>query len=110
MPVVVTVHSSAAECRPRNAKCLLKYKRATTATERQEQNIGSATHNYLDISEWGVADVGGDEQQFGLSGSPTKVKKIENIVFQAKETKHLTAEDADVEALIVELIGNHTIG
>jgi electron transfer flavoprotein beta subunit len=110
LPVVITVHGSAAECRPRNAKCLLKYKRATTATERKEQNISGIEYDYLDIPEWGVADVGGEEQQFGLSGSPTKVKKIENIVFQAKETKHLTAADNDVEDLIVELIGNHTIG
>jgi electron transfer flavoprotein beta subunit len=110
LPVVITVHGSAAACRPRNAKCLLKYKRATTATERKEQNLGDIEHNYLDIPEWGVADVGGDEQQFGLSGSPTKVKKVENIVFQAKATKRLSSSDKDVEELILELIENHTIG
>jgi electron transfer flavoprotein beta subunit len=38
------------------------------------------------------------------------VKKIENIVFQAKEAKRLTAADADVEGLVQELIANHTIG
>lgn len=43
-------------------------------------------------------------------GSPTKVKQIENIVFQAKESKTLTASDADIEELIKELIVNHTIG
>ena len=39
-----------------------------------------------------------------------KVKKIENIIFQAKESKTLTGSDADVENLIVELLANHTIG
>ena len=57
-----------------------------------------------------VADVNGDTKQCGLSGSPTKVKKIENIIFQAKESKTLTGSDADVENLIVELLANHTIG
>ena len=65
---------------------------------------------YLNITEWSVADVNGDTKQCGLSGSPTKVKKIENIIFQAKESKTLTGSDADVENLIVELLANHTIG
>ena len=65
---------------------------------------------YLNITEWSVADVNGDTKQCGLSGSPTKVKKIENIIFQAKESKTITSSDADVENLIVELLANHTIG
>ena len=65
---------------------------------------------YLNITEWSVADVEGDTKQCGLSGSPTKVKKIENIVFQAKESKTMTGSDQDVEGLIVELLANHTIG
>ena len=64
----------------------------------------------LNITEWSVADVEGDTKQCGLSGSPTKVKKIENIVFQAKESKTMTGSDQDVEGLIVELLANHTIG
>ena len=39
-----------------------------------------------------------------------QVKKIENIVFQAKECKTMTGSDQDVEGLIVELLANHTIG
>ena len=65
---------------------------------------------YLNLVEWSVADVGGDVAQCGLSGSPTKVKTIENIVFQAKESRSLTDSDADIEELMKELISNHTIG
>ena len=43
-------------------------------------------------------------------GSPTKVKAIQNIVFQAKESKTISGSDRDVEELIVELLANHTIG
>ena len=46
----------------------------------------------------------------GLSGSPTKVKKIENVVFRAKESKAISAADADIDELMKELISNHTIG
>ncbi|MDR2840429.1 MAG: electron transfer flavoprotein beta subunit/FixA family protein, partial [Paludibacter sp.] len=58
----------------------------------------------------GVADIDHDPKWLGLNGSPTKVKQIESVVFTAKESKRLTATDAEVEDLIKELIANHTIG
>ena len=67
-------------------------------------------NDMLKIAEWGVQDIGGDENGFGMAGSPTKVKRVENIVFQAKEAKKLTSSDADIDSLIVELLSNHTIG
>ena len=106
-------------CRPRNAKLVQKYKRALGAQEKAAITKDGAelpyaslyeSRPYLNITEWSVADVDGDTKQCGLSGSPTKVKKIENIIFQAKESKTITGSDADVENLIVELLANHTIG
>ena len=119
IPIVLTVNGSAAPCRPRNAKLVMKYKRALGGQEKAALTKDGAAlpyadlyekHPYLNITEWSVADVNGDTKQCGLSGSPTKVKKIENIIFQAKESKTLTGSDADVENLIVELLANHTIG
>ncbi len=123
LPIVITVNGSAAPCRPRNAKLVMKYKRALGAQEKAPAPAchpeGVATlaypelyekRPYLNIPEWSVADVNGDLEQCGLSGSPTKVKAIQNIVFQAKESKTLTGSDKDVEDLIVELLANHTIG
>lgn len=104
LPLLVTVHATAAPCRPRNAKFLMKYKYARTVTE------DSTVSGPMQITEWGAANIGGDDQSFGLSGSPTKVKKVENIVFQAKEAKRLTSSDADIDSLISELFTNHTIG
>ena len=114
MPVVITVHATAPDCRPRNAKQLMKFKHARTLTEEQDNEHNSYlplyTMDYLKIPEWGVNDIGGDEKSYGLSGSPTKVKKIENIVFQAKESKKLTSSAEDIELLMQELISSHTIG
>jgi len=38
------------------------------------------------------------------------VKRIESVVFQAKESKTFTDSDEEIEGLIQELISNHTIG
>ena len=119
LPLVVTVNGSAAPCRPRNAKLLQKYKRALGVQEKAAvtQNGESLPYAelygqrpYLNIVEWSAADVDADLSQCGLSGSPTKVKTIESISFQAKESKTMTGSDSDVEGLIVELLANHTIG
>lgn len=114
LPLVVTVNGSARACRPRNAKFLQKYKHAKTITERQAENIDYidlySSRPYLNLVEWSVADVEADPVQCGLSGSPTKVKKIENVVFQAKESKRISDDDFELEELIKELIANHTIG
>lgn len=114
LPVVITVNGSARTCRPRNAKLLLKYKHARTVTERQAENVDYIdiynSRPYLNLTEWSVADVEADSVQCGLSGSPTKVKKIENVVFQAKESRQLSGDDVDIEELMKELIDNHTIG
>ena len=116
LPIVITVNGSAAPCRPRNAKLVMKYKRALGAQEKvpapacHPEGVSALPYPelyekrpYLNIPEWSVADVNGDLAQCGLSGSPTKVKAIQNIVFQAKESKTLTGSDKDVEDFIVEL-------
>ena len=114
LPMLVTVNGSAANCRPRNAKLTLKYKRAATPSEKQAAGADytdlSDSRPYLNITEWGVNDIEHDIQWLGLTGSPTKVKQIENVVFIAKESKRLTASDAEMEDLMKELIANHTIG
>ena len=110
IPAVVTVNASAAECRPRNAKRVMKYKGALAGSEIAAAPESPAAKEYLRIVEWAAADVDPDPAQLGLQGSPTKVKRIENVVFAAKEAKKLTAADNDINELMVELIASHTLG
>jgi electron transfer flavoprotein beta subunit len=114
LPLVVTVHSSAPECRPRHAKYTIKYKHARSLGELQDTSEDylqlQKDRPYLLIKEWGVADIEADMEQLGLSGSPTKVKKIENVVFTGRDSKVLSSSDSDIEMLMKELIANHTIG
>ncbi|MBN8688760.1 MAG: electron transfer flavoprotein subunit beta/FixA family protein [Chitinophagales bacterium] len=114
LPVLITAHSTAPDCRPRNAKRLMRFKRATTLSEQHsaaDDYLATHTaHPGLNITEWCAKDVNSDLVQLGLGGSPTKVRQVENIVFQAKESKVLSTADADIEWLMQELISQHTIG
>ncbi|OFX29409.1 MAG: electron transfer flavoprotein subunit beta [Bacteroidetes bacterium GWA2_32_17] len=114
LPLLITVNSSAPACRNRNAKLLMKYKHAKTVSELQETTEDyiqlTKDRPYLKIEEWSVADLNAKDEWLGLSGSPTKVKKIENVVFKTKESKILSTSDNEIESLMKELIENHTIG
>mgnify|MGYP000947545723 FL=1 len=114
LPLLITVNGSSAPCRPRNAKALQKYKYAMVPNELGEasemQRSLFEARPYLQIAELTAADVKAELEQCGLLGSPTKVKTIENVVFQAKEARHYEANDEGISSLIVELIANHTIG
>lgn len=114
IPSLITVTGSAPACRARNARLIMKYKHAKTVTERQNENEDYLSlyndRPYLNIPEMTVADVEVDANQLGLTGSPTKVKKINNVVLQASDAKKIEATNADINLLMKELIDNHTIG
>ncbi|MBR1682711.1 MAG: electron transfer flavoprotein subunit beta/FixA family protein [Bacteroidaceae bacterium] len=122
LPVVITVNGSAAPCRPRNAKLTMAHKWDHCPLEvappappvggdaqAAEMPPAGGLRGAV-LNQWSVADVDGDPAQCGLAGSPTKVKAVKNIVFQAKESKTLTASDADVEGMIKELLDEKIIG
>ncbi len=115
LPLVVTVNGSAAPCRPRNAKRVMKYKNATVAAERAPEAADKYAaliekKPFLNIAQWGAADIDADLNQVGKAGSPTNVKAVQNIVFKAKDSRTMTASDADVEGLIIELLNEKIIG
>lgn len=91
LPLVITVNSTAAECRPRNARLVMANKNCK-------------------VTAWSVADIGANPAKCGLSGSPTKVKKIDSISFQAKECERFGDCDAEILSLVSELLSKHTIG
>ena len=115
LPLVITVNGSAADCRPRNARRIQKYKYAVTPSEQAQLAPEMAAlveaRPYLQLKEWSAEFVDADPEQIGLKGSPTKVKGIVNVVFQAKESKRLEGNDqAALEDLIKEILEHHIIG
>ena len=114
LPLLLTVNSSAPDCRSRNAKLLMKYKHARTVTERQDAAEDYLylydSRPFLNIQEMTVRDIQSAPEHLGLAGSPTKVKRIENVILQAKDAKRLTAADEGINDLMKELIDSHVIG
>ena len=110
LPCVLTVNGSAAPCRPRNVKRVMKFKRAKAPMELApgttwaDQPYADQYEKkpYLKLGQLNCADVNADLQQCGLAGSPTKVKNV--------ESKVLTGSDEDINSLVQELLANHTIG
>jgi electron transfer flavoprotein beta subunit len=91
LPALITVHGSAQKCRVRNAKRVMQYK-------------------HEKIEEWSANLVHANENYLGLSGSPTKVKKIDNVILAQKENKILTSSDADIKQFMTELLKSRVIG
>jgi electron transfer flavoprotein beta subunit len=90
----------------------MKYKHARTASELQDE-----TRDYTEmynkrpdllIQEWNVDTIQADTSYLGLTGSPTKVKKIDSVVLTQKDSKVFS--NSDVEQLVVELLESRVIG
>ena len=112
-PVLVTVHGNANDCRPRHAKLLMTNKKACSVSEALEKNLDMealwASKPYLKIEEWTADDINPDFERLGLSGSPTKVKSIENVVLTSKENKKINNSESEINELMKELISSHII-
>ncbi len=115
-PVLVTVHGNANDCRPRHAKLLMINKKACSVsevTERQQSMEDMealwAKKPFLKIEEWNADDINPDFERLGLSGSPTKVKSIENVVLTSKENKKINNSESEINELMKELISAHII-
>ena len=55
-------------------------------------------------------DVGADLEWCGMSGSPTKVKRIQFIVLKGTGHTEVEPTDQGIAGLVHELIEDHTIG
>ena len=118
-PVLITVHGNANDCRPRHAKRVIMYKNASTYSESQQSTDNSQQtlstealwekRPFLKIEEWNADDIKPDFSRLGMSGSPTKVKSIENVVLTSKENKKINNSESEINELMKELITAHII-
>ena len=114
-PVLITVHGNANECRPRHAKRVIMYKNASSISERQQstdngqQPIANSQKPMVTIEEWNADDINPDFSRLGMSGSPTKVKSIENVVLTSKENKIINNSESEINELMKELVTAHII-
>jgi electron transfer flavoprotein beta subunit len=75
-----------------------------------DEVAGALRAKGLFIETWGAEDIGADLSRIGISGSPTKVKKVENVVLTGRNLKLFNADDTGVRDLINELIDERTFG
>lgn len=107
-PVLITVHGNAKDCRPRHAKRVIMYKNASTESEGL-QPIANSQRPMVKIEEWNADDINPDFSRLGMSGSPTKVKSIENVVLTSKENKIINNSESEINKLMKELVTAHII-
>ncbi len=129
LPALVTVLDTANEPRPAAARRTLTYKRATsrdelmgrlaksmanaTAEEREAEfarQLEALKMKNLLIEQWGLDEIGADLQWCGLSGSPTKVYRVQSIVLTKEGYTEVSPTEEGVRQMIRELVVDHTLG
>jgi electron transfer flavoprotein beta subunit len=122
LPALLTVMETANHPRPYAAKRIMKYKKARSADEVRKECKDAGTEDQADarieqlkdkgllIESWNLDDIDADLEWCGMSGSPTKVHRIQSVVLTGGEYHEFPATAEGCKKLIGELISDHTIG
>ncbi len=111
LPALLTVIDLANEPRAAAARKLMKYKKVQSPAEAgSEEKAKSLEQKGLLIKQWDLDYLKADLNFCGREGSPTKVHKIQSVVLEAKGSKQVAADAAEISAMVHELIEEHTIG
>jgi len=129
LPVLATVLETANEPRPPAARRVMRLKRARTeaelagevrkempdalAEQRQEEvrsRADALKERNLLIEQWDLDDIDADLSRCGLSGSPTKVHRIQAIVLKKEGYSEIAATEKGARQLIHQLLVDRTLG
>ncbi len=114
LPVLMTISAQANEPRSFSAKRVMALKsleclHCQAELERGPDDEATCTLP-AHIRRWDIEVIGADPDRCGLSGSPTKVKKVENVVLKATDMKSIPDTPADIACLVKELIDDNILG
>ncbi len=121
LPCLLTVVGSANQPRPPSAQRMLACKLAASPLEYArlletwpEFGTEEALDRYLAerglrIPVWSAADIGADEGMLGLSGSPTKVLKVDYVVFESRTSKEISPTEEGLSLLLRDLIEEYIL-
>jgi len=129
LPLLATVIETANEPRPPAAKRVMRFKRARTEAElarEVERALPDASDDErraevgrraealreagLLIEQWSLDAVGAELARCGMSGSPTKVHRIQSIVLTKEGYTEIPPSEEGVRQLIHELVVDRTLG
>jgi len=121
LPLLVTVIKEACEPRPSKAKRIMAYKNAKTLMELEkmaENNsllyVNELTEEYrsqsLYIDTLTTDDLDVDVERCGLSGSPTKVYKVESVKLAGGDHEQIENSKEGLQHLVDKLMADHIFG
>lgn len=129
LPVLVTVIDTANRPRPPAARRVMRYKRARAEAElvieainampeapdderraEVERRAGALGEQELLMEQWDLEHIGADLDRCGLSGSPTKVHRIQAIVLTKEGFTEIPPTEQGAHQLIHELVVDRTLG
>jgi electron transfer flavoprotein beta subunit len=115
LPILLTFTDEEYRPRPPSAIRMLSYKNVTADSTNQafdESYLQSESvlrrKNQLQL--WDIEAIAAEPELCGLSGSPTKVKKIESVVLKSAAIKMVENTEEAVAKMVHELIADHTLG
>ena len=129
LPLLLTVIDTANEPRPAAARRLMKNKRARspmelgaeiaaampTASDEQKkaqlaQRVEQIKAAGLLIEQWDLDTITADLQWCGVTGSPTKVHRVQSIVLTKEGFTAVEPTEQGIRKMTQELIVDHTLG
>ena len=129
LPVMVTVLDTANKPRPTGARRVMRFKRAKVESEffgllreempdssdeerqaESDRRVKALKDSNLLIEQWNLDQIGADLDRCGLSGSPTKVFRIQSIVLTKEGHTEIEPTEEGIKGLIHELVVERTLG
>jgi len=113
LPVLLTVTAKASMPRPASVKRVLRYKNIDSKVcELAYENAYLEPERCSEtgyIKEWNCESINADPDRCGISGSPTRVKRIENVVLSPGNVRQLPNTEAALGEMFQELIETHIL-
>jgi len=133
LPALVTVMDTANTPRPHSAKRVMKFKKARSRAEVENEAEHLLMGDYEDytaelqasevekycarlqekgllIEQWDLDFLEADLTWCGRNGSPTKVHRIQSVVLKGGDYKEYPPSDEGINDMVASLIKDHTIG
>lgn len=129
LPALITVMETANQPRPEKARRVHRFKRARVPAElanaaksampeaSDEQRVAEVesrqqelAQQNLMIEQWDLDKIGADLDRCGLSGSPTKVFRVQSIVLTKEGFSEVQPTEEGIRQMIHELVVDHSLG
>jgi electron transfer flavoprotein beta subunit len=129
LPALLTITAKANTPRPPAARKMMRFKAARSMAElaravdaqqpdaspdQREAEVYRRCERLkakgLLLTQWNLDDMEADLTWCGLSGSPTKVHRVQSVKLAASGYKRVEPTDDGIRALVRDLIEDHTIG